>query len=214
MTTTAGPPTFAAMKTFDDEAARSILEKAAELEKARTEGLTLEELEAIGAEAGIDPALVRAAAAARQQTALVPTTSTSGRRERVLAHRVSDDDVDWIVKRAQDRYRAVGSVTEVGSRTTWQSHGGASRYVAVTVTRGTESTAITIDEQRAPLWAGAMALGGLAAVLAGVVLVSVAPASVAPVALLPLVGAGFLARSTQRRRDAQHQALLSELADE
>lgn len=201
------------MKTYDDNAVRAILEKAAEFEKARAEGLTLEELEAIGAEAGIAPEFVRAAAQAQASSALVPVSDAPGRVERLLARRLSDDDVDWVVQRAQDRFGAVGSVSEVGDRTTWQSHGGGNRYVEVVITRGDGTTAITVDEPRAPLWFNAMGLGSLGAIATAALLGTLVGAAWIPVALAPLAGGALLARHVQAKRRAEHRALVAELPD-
>lgn len=125
-------------RRYDDDEVREIFERATELDTpgritaggsstSASSGMSLAELQAIGAEAGIDPALVaRAAADLETSGDAVPTIRQFGVPISVgrvvdLPARLSDEDWDQLVVRFRDLFQARGTTVHEGSLRSWSN---------------------------------------------------------------------------------------------
>ena len=154
---------------FTEDEARQIFARAAERQhavEARGEGLSVEELQAIGREAGLDPEHV-AAAVAELRAGPPPVRETvagadvAPRASRVLPGELTDETWGQVVGRLRRTFGTAGIATEFGRVREWTS-GEASnlRVLAEPVEGGTRLTFETRHrEPGTVLWLGP-GLGG------------------------------------------------------
>lgn len=169
------PPAAPAARRYNDQEVSLILRRAAELQADQpgATGTSLAELEEVAREAGLDPALVRRAAAdlATAAPAAAPSrflgAATKLHAERVVDGEVSLDDVEALVEEVRRTFGEPGLVSTLGRTVTWSSspvgryghRNQAARQLMVTVaTRGGQTT-IRAEENLAPLAGGLF--GGL-----------------------------------------------------
>jgi hypothetical protein len=117
-------------RRFDDDEVARIFARATETQRdqsralARQDGMTLAELQAIGKEAGIDPALVAQAAREVDQPAPPKTPTVIGipigvARTVELGRRLSDDEWERLVVRCRDLFNARGKLESHGNFRSW-----------------------------------------------------------------------------------------------
>ena len=169
---------------FSPEAARTIFRRAAEHQEmaraaleANANGLSLADLQSIGAEAGIDPAYIAAAAAELQTDDAedeVPwwyAGSPTIEAEAVVPGAITDGPV-WaaMVRDLRDTFGTGGVATQIGDTLEWSSEpptGGAS--TRVTVTPEPHGTRIRITRSKVSaaqfggMMGGTVGISGLAA---------------------------------------------------
>jgi hypothetical protein len=150
------------MKGFTEDEARQIFARAAERQhavEARGEGLSLDELQAIGAEVGLDPAHVAAAVAELRATPsaalpLVFGVDAAPRRARVLPGEMTDAAWGQLVSRLKRTFGSVGIVSEYGVVREWTSGPTSNLHVVAEAVEG--GTRLTIETRRenasAPMW--------------------------------------------------------------
>ncbi|PAP78339.1 hypothetical protein [Rubrivirga marina] len=117
------------MKGFTEDEARQIFARAAERQhavEARGEELSLEELQAIGAEAGLDPAHVAAAVAELRDGPPTEPVVAAGvdltpRVVRVVPGELTDDVWAQAIARFRRTFGAQGIPTEIGRVREWTS---------------------------------------------------------------------------------------------
>lgn len=150
-----------AKRTYSEQEIRDILGQAAERQEAARRaaegarsGLTLEELQAVAAEAGIAPEFVAAAAmnrrppAAEEQRILgVPATA---RRSRLIPGGVSDAAWAAFVREARDHFKRRGIAEELGDVREWVGtyggESGGSYAVHLTVQPEGDGTRVTLAQ--------------------------------------------------------------------
>jgi hypothetical protein len=229
-------PTPLPSRRFNDKEVARIIKRASELqeEEAPAEsatGLSLAELEQVAREAGLDPVLVRRAAAdldtrvTDQRPSAVLGAPTILRLERTIDGEVPVGEYEAIVAEIQSALGAVGTGATLGRSLSWtlspagQQH---SRSVQVVITPRGGRTTIRIEEQLGGLvgraFGGAMgASGGLSGAALGVGF-GVMHSGVAAIGMLgAVVSAAFLVARTvygrvTYRRGEQLQALMSQVA--
>ncbi len=110
---------------FSADEAHRIFARAARRQHATpaADGLTAEELAAIGREAGLDPALVAAEAAA-ERIAAEPAKTWHGvpvaiRRSRLLPARLSDPEWERVVDVLRAEFKLEGTAQQIGRRREW-----------------------------------------------------------------------------------------------
>lgn len=229
-------------RRFDDDEVSLIIRRAGELQESQGSGgdagMTLADLEAVAREAGLDPALVRRAAAELDERH--PSSATRGggarflgaptvlRFERVVERALGPEDHEAAVDEIRRALDDVGTVSVIGRTLAWSSSpaarpGQQSRAIQVTVaTRGGRS-AIRVEEAAGGL-AGALfggIVGGVGgggsgiAVGIGLAVMHSVPAAAGIWAAL-LAGSYALARTIftglMRRRAAQLASLADRLA--
>ena len=192
---------------YSDEEVQALLERAAQLESQGTalpapaRGTTLEELEAIASEAGIDSSLIRQAAReldsplgrspARQTGPAVAFLGAPLANElvRTVAVEASRETLESLVPIIQMAADGIGQPSLMGRTLTWQGRDSArSRTLQVTVSVGRGETRLAIEERYGELAGGlfgGMVLGGGSGVGLGVglgALGSVLFATVFPIA--------------------------------
>ncbi len=215
------------MNGFTEDEARQIFARAAERQhavEARGEGLSLEELQAIGAEAGLDPAHVAAAVAELRDGPPAERVEVDGidltpRVVRVVPGELTDDLWAQAVARFRRTFGAQGLPTEIGRVREWTSGPQSNlRVVAEPVEGGTRLTFSTSRAQEAsglrglvPVTAG---LTALLALLFGLgdfdLYVWIIPVAT----LLVGVGISFGVRSSLRRWSETRRAEFEALADQ
>lgn len=225
----------ASSKRFDDREVARIIERASEIEQGSLDavqgsGLTIDELADVAREAGIDPAVIRRAAAdiELESRARTPASRLAGgplswRFERVLEGELPVDRYEDVVELLQ---RTTGDKGEASLRDrgiTWKTGDSGElsrRLVVVRVADG--RTSITWEEKLTNL--AGLLLGGLGGgVGVGLGVGTAAPLWAAGVTVLgvgaPIVIAGgcfFLARSaygrSARRREAGAREAIDRIA--
>ena len=144
---------------FSADEARAIFERAARRQHAAPapDGLTLDDLLAIGREAGLDPALIAAEAAGARVREREQTTwhgvSVGLTRSRLLPSRLTDADRERVVDTLRAECKVPGGTEQIGTRREWASAANqtAPRF---TVERRDEGDVVTVevpDQYR--LWA-------------------------------------------------------------
>ena len=172
-------------RRFNEKEVAHIIKRASELQQLdstteSTAGMSLAELEQIAREAGLDPALVRRAAADldtrvtdRQASPFLgaPTTLVL---ERTIDGEVPAEEYEAIVLEIQRELGGVGSVSTLGKSLVWtmqRSHGPRARTstVQVTMTPRSGRTSIRMEEQLGQLAGGLFGglMGGLGAGTSG-----------------------------------------------
>ena len=174
-------PTPLPSRRFNEKEVAQIIKRASELQQEESPietsaGMSLVELEQVAREAGLDPALVRRAAADLD-------TSVSDRRpsafigaptalvlERTIDGEVSPDEFEALVLEIQRELGGVGSASTFGRSLQWTMRGVdrrriSSRVVQVTVSPRNGRTTIRIEEPLGQLAGGLF--GGLMGGLGG-----------------------------------------------
>lgn len=167
------PPSLPSRR-FNESDTDAILRRAAELASGSEEtptqrGLTIEEMEALAGEAGLDPELVRKAARDVTLKQIQAATPWVGAPRRILIEREIDGEVSeevWesMVGEIQRTLGGAGFASRVGRTRTWTNsqtgpRGPSSRIVSVSVSSHRGKTVIRADENLSQL-AGAM-FGGI-----------------------------------------------------
>ena len=157
-------------RRFDEKEVAAIIKRASELQQVdtiseSTTGMSLAELEQIAREAGLDPALVRRAAAdldtrvTDQQPSAFFGAPTTLVLERTIDGEVPTEEYEAIVLEIQRELGGVGSASGLGRSLVWTmtTHNhrrAATRTVQVTVTPRNGRTTIRVEEPLRPLAGG------------------------------------------------------------
>lgn len=210
---------------FSEEEARRIFARAAERQHsgpALGEGLTLEELQAIGREAGIDPEHVAAAAAEDVGPYRPPMwAGVPIRTQRVRRLAGPVDDAAWgrILDVLRERHQTPGAAEQIGDRRSWTVHEGSLHGERVRIETTPGGTALTVESGLAPekgTAVGLTVMAGFLGALMGVVgavkdkpsLLWFAFVMAVLVVVVPLV-----TRASARRRARTRPAEMDALAD-
>ena len=231
-------------RRFDDDEVSLILRRAGELQAARQSdpgGMSLADLESAAREAGLDPALVRQAAAELSpRDGAAPLPAGPGERflgapvllryERVVDGEVPSTEHDVLVDEIRRSLNDVGSFSVLGRTLAWGSTppagrpaSGIGRRVTVTITTRGGRTAIRVEEQVASLATGLFGgiMGGVGGGGSGIAVgvgLAALHSGLAAAGLWGLLIAGSygLARtiftSIMRRRASQLSSLADRLA--
>ena len=195
----------AAARRYSDQEVSLILRRAAELQADQpgaAGGTSLAELEDVAREAGLDPALVRRAAAdlAVAAPARAPSrflgAATKLHAERVVDGELSMDDVEVLVEEVRRTFGDPGLVSTLGRTVTWNptpsvragvntAANGRRLYVTIS-TRGGQTT-LRAEEDLGPL-AGGLFGGLMGGIGGGLTAPAVAIGAGAFHAALPVVG--------------------------
>ncbi|MEO5814406.1 MAG: hypothetical protein ABIT20_03895 [Gemmatimonadaceae bacterium] len=150
-----------ASRRYNEKEVALIIKQASELQEANpgdsTSGMSLVELEQIARETGLDPALIRRAAADLDTRVTDRTPSrflgapTTLRLERTIDGEISSDEYEAIVLEIQRAVGGMGSASTLGRSLQWTSAGTgrrrlSGRLVQVTVTPKNGRTTIRIEE--------------------------------------------------------------------
>ncbi len=227
-----------ALRRYDDAEVRRLLARAAELQEGgglagRAGGLTLPELEAAAAEAGLDVAALRQAAAeldAQPGRGAAAAAAFAGapmtiRLERVLPFEVPTTAFDGLLPIIQSALPLRFQVSQVGRTLTWSANEPeSSRRVEVIVSVHDGQTRVVIEERLGAIAAGIFGgfMGGFGGASAGLF---AALASTTGLALLPalmpvaVLGGTYAAcrygfRGLARRRARTLARLLEALAQQ
>lgn len=161
-------------RRFNESDTDAILRRAAELASGAEEtptqrGLTIEEMEALAGEAGLDPALVQRAAREVGFKQAQSASPWAGAPRRILVERqleveLTEEVWESMVVEIQRTFGGAGFASQVGRTRTWTvsqtgGRGHSSRVVSVTVTAQQGKTMIRVDESLTQL-AGAI-FGGV-----------------------------------------------------
>jgi len=171
-----------ASRHYSDEEVRLLLSRAAELESqggnlpARVSGPTLDDIEAIASEAGINPALIRQAARELDSpsgvTPALPSPSggflgapTAYELERVVVGEAPQSTLERLIPHLQRASDGVGHPSLLGKTLTWQSQDASkTRTMQVSVSVGRGETRLSIEERygnlAGSLFGGIMGGGG------------------------------------------------------
>jgi hypothetical protein len=226
-------------RRYSEKEVTRLLKRATELQRSlpvasASRGLTLSELEDAAAEAGLDPALLRQAAAELDVGSLASAGSGIGVQlagaplrtviERTLPGEVPASEFATMVPLIQMAADAPGQASQVGNTMTWQSQNPSSpRSLQILVAAHSGQTLIRIEERYGALAGGLFGgvVGGGTGISIGVggsiagALGSVALAVALPLAITAttylFVRRGF--RSIVRRRRGVLEKLLDTLVD-
>lgn len=161
-------------RRFNESDTDAILRRAAELSTGGEEspagrGLTIEEMEALASDAGLDPELVRRAArevSVRRAQAASPWAGAPRRIviEQEIDRELTEELWESMVGEIRQTIGDIGLVSQVGRTRTWAMvpaapRGPTIRMVSLTATRHGGKTTIRLDEQLNQL-AGAL-FGGI-----------------------------------------------------
>jgi hypothetical protein len=212
---------------FDDEEVGLILRRAAEVQAGRS--MTLAELEGAAAEAGIDAALVRRAAAELRTKHDTPPVAGPGPfgptalvYERRLPGNIGPEAWEDIHSEIRRRLKIDGMIETIGKELVWSSvrRGGPGRDIRVVVSTRRGRTIVRVEERTGGLAGGIFGgiMGGLTPAGIGWI-VPVCIAAVGMPVLIPLLlvawvaGSYWLARTIYRTVLAPRQRELEQLAD-
>lgn len=220
-----------AKRSYSEEEASLILARAAELAGGSSgRGMTLEELEAVGREAGIDGALVKRAATELQVAPRVAPridrsipsawmgAPTKHVFERAVAGEVDARVFDDVLVEIQRQLGQTGDAERLGRGLAWRSQRG--RKITVTLAPRGGRTLVRVEEDTSALANGLMGglLGGLGPAGVGLVL----PIAIAALDLPILIPFGLLAwflaaymlsRAVYRSGVAKRRPQLEQLTD-
>lgn len=218
-----------AHKRYSDKQVALILQRATEItaKEAPTSGFSLDDLERIAVEAGLDPAAVRRAAA-EVDAGSVPTSrwpAFLGGPTRVLFEARLDGELsapahERIVELLQ-RHLPAGTPSVIGRTLTWQLANPQGRQVGVRLSSRDGFTTVRVEEPLGNLIGGIY--GGVGGGVGGSLMpllaigasLALGPLAIAPALALGLVGSYGLTRSiygaASRRRQAALQSLFDEL---
>jgi hypothetical protein len=229
-------------RRFDDDEVSLILRRVGELQQARSAsagGMSLAELESVAREAGLDPALVRQAAAEVQsRDAATPALAgsrflgapTTLRFERVVDGEVPASEYDVLVDEIRRAFNDVGSTSTLGRTLAWSSstvmHGrhASGRGVSVTIVARNGRTVIRAEESLGNLAGGLFGGimggggGGGSGIAVGVGMAAFHSALAAVTIWGALLGGTWLLARTiyanlVRRRASQLSSLVERLAE-
>ena len=213
---------------FTAEEAQRVFARAAARQHTHAsppDGLTLPELQAIGREAGLDPAHVAAVVAEGNAETETQTTwhgvPVGITRTRLLPDRVSDAEWERIVDVLRSHYNQPGTAQQIGRRREWTTAAGSAAH-RVTVEPRDDGDLVRIQtpDTARPF---AIGVGGSSIAAALIVFLSVVlvtgdwagPALFSGAILafgVAMYGAAFLsARIRAPRRIARHDALLDRI---
>lgn len=218
---------------FSDDQSALILQRAAELQAQQGRGLSLNELEAAAAEAGIDTALVRRAAAevsVRPSAAPAPMATGGGAlgapllllHERVIPGALSNEVREEAVREIRRQLGTTGRLESTGRDLAWSNPRG--RNVRVSIAPRAGGHIIRVEERLGELGGGLflgmslpMTFAGLGFILPICIAVLELPVLI-PVALGLWAGLAFMLARTifktiARQRDAELQALADGLEE-
>lgn len=187
---------------------------------ARGEGLTLEQLSAAAAEAGISVDAVRRAAAELDAPEALRASPFYGAPTRIVTERligrsVDPSEFDAFVDDVRREFGMLGVATQTPRSVTWSSlpagaAAPAGRRISISLVAREAGTVLRLEEDLTPETAGIFGLGIAAGVLTAIVgvggLGAIAPplALLAPVAPLTVwAGARRLFRSVHARREEE-----------
>jgi hypothetical protein len=226
-------------RRYSEKEVTRLLKRATELQRAlpvasASKGLTLSELEEVAAEAGLDPALLRQAAAELDVGSLPSAGSGIGVRlagaplrtviERTLQGEVPVAAFTTMVPIIQMAADAPGQASQVGNTMTWQSQNPSSpRSLQILIAAHTGQTLIRIEERYGAL-AGGLFGGfvgggtGISIGVGGAIGGALASAALAVALPLAITTSTYLVvrrvfRSIVRRRRGAIEKLLDTLAD-
>jgi len=233
-------PIQLAGRRFNEKEVAAIIKRASELQQVESPaesatGMSLAELEQIAREAGLDPALVRRAAADldtrvtdRRPSAFLgaPTALVL---ERTIDGEVPAEEYETMVLEIQRELGGVGSASTLGRSLVWTMTGVdrrrvSTRTVQVTVTPRNGRTTIRMEEPLGQLAGGVFGglMGGLGGGTSGISFgIGMAVFDSAPVAaglIGGMIGASYLLARTifgrmVRGRGERLQRLMSRLAE-
>jgi len=161
-------------RRYNETDTDAILRRAAELsagseERSAKRGLTIEEMEALAGEAGLDPELVRRAArevAIKRTQRAAPLAGAPTRilLEKEIPGEISEEVWESMVGEMQGLFGAVGFASRVGRTRSWSLaptsvRGPQSRLVSLSATTQQGKTVLRMDESLSQL-AGAL-FGGI-----------------------------------------------------
>jgi hypothetical protein len=220
-------------RRFNDGEIAQILKRASELQQAEPgdqsrAGLLLTEIEEVAGEAGIDPALVRRAAA-DLDAAQMPQRESAFlggpmllQFERIVDGEVPESEYEMLVEEIRRTFSITGIVTTLGRSLAWTtspSH-SATRIINVSVVPKNGVTTIRIEEQLRAAVAGAfvgtMGVGGVGtmfatiAALKGAFIAVLWPLGVG-VTCLSYITARLIYQSIVKRRTRELLQLLERL---
>jgi hypothetical protein len=154
------PPASAERRSFSPDEAQAIFRRAARRQhavetQAPRDGLSLEELQRIGAEAGLDPAFVAAAATEERHRAekTAERTWLYGAPKRIYAERVLPYDVDdaaWtaMVTELRRAFDTDGVAGAVGSMREWSTASAHGRPVRFSLTPEVSGSRLVLTQAR------------------------------------------------------------------
>lgn len=216
---------------YSEDEVALILRRAAELQAhpvrgEGAEGLTLATLEEIARESGLDPALVRRAAAEiEDRRAAVPANRALGAPpraivERRLAVEPTRHAYEVLVAELRRTFGTQGEVSALGRTFGWSSAHPGIRQITVTVIPRESGTVLRVEESFAPLAGGlfggivgGLGGGGLGAALGVGLGVFASPALAVGGAAAFVVGSYALARHLFVGVSGQRTLELRELAE-
>lgn len=228
-----------AKRVYSEQETAAILRRVAELQQQRedhsnTAGLTLGELEAIARDSGLDPSLLRQAAAevdlnGTAGTSSSATTKTHIHNERTFSHRVSDEAWAELVFYLNDRFRsdvstAMGMpsnrVEEIGDSYEWKHTSLSGIETRVTLRRRSDHTHLKLS-QRLGMASSEVEAGGLgfffglfisvvAAAAASSVIIGIVSLLVAMMVLVPSI---YIADKKWREKKGRQLGKIAEDAE-
>ena len=231
----AGPP----RRRYSEGEVQEIVKRATELEANQTGGaMTIGGVEALAAEVGVAPDVVRAAAASLRAAGAGPAAvaepvrwsraiggPTSILIEREVEGELPDSEYSAVVDVVRRALKNVGQVSQLGRSFAWVATPGSThRQLEIVVSVRGGRTRIAIQENLAPLIGaifggigGGMGGGGMGPIIGvGVGAFHLAGAAVAAIIPLWLVATYFTARTaygrTTRRRVRELEGLADRLA--
>lgn len=220
-------------RRFNETDTDAILRRTAELatgseEKPARRGLSLDEMEALAKDAGLDPELVRQAARDVTTRQALATSPWTGAPKRIVLEEEIEGDVTealWesMVGELQRTFGGIGLVSKVGRTRTWMfaptgPRGPGTRALSITVTSSGGKSVIRADEQLNQLMGGLFGgiMGGLGGGTTGVWMgigmgVLHSPLAAVGMVLCSLTGTYTLARALYSRAYRKRSEELSEL---
>jgi hypothetical protein len=226
------PPVPQPARRFSETDTDAILRRTAELASGAEDtpvqrGLTVEEMEALVGEAGLDPELVRRAArevTLRLSQEFSPWTGAPGRilLERVIPGELSEEVWESMVGEIQRSFGALGYASRVGRTRTWTvpPTGGHGRVLSVTATTQQGQTILRVDESLSSLVGQLFGglIGGLGGGLVGVWMgigmgIFHSPAVAGALVITGVAGSYVLARALFRRAFTRRSRELGDLLD-
>jgi protein kinase-like protein len=228
----AGPP----RRRYSDGEVQEIVKRATELEATTTGGaMTIGGVEALAAEVGVAPEVVREAAASLRTASAAslpvpepvrwsrviggPTTILI---ERAVEGELPESEYSTIVDEARRVLKNVGQVSQLGRSFSWVATPGSThRQLEIVVSVRGGRTRITIQENLAPLIGaifggigGGMGGGGMGPIIGiGVGAFHVAGAAIAAIIPLWLLTTYFTARTAYVRTSRRRMRELERVAD-
>ncbi len=210
-------------RLYSDEEFALILRRASEVSEtgeARSEGLSLSEIQHIAQEAGIDPAAVARAAANlpehnRDRLVTLFGGPTKYRLEQTLTGRVSEEDLSRILQAIRRVATHQGKTEHVLDSLEWQTVGEVSQ-VFVNVSARDDGTTIEVVGDRGPAGVLTFLPPAMVSLIGSLVLGSTfEPSAALGVAIAGVLGGTFIvARTVWNRTGAAFRKKLGTIMDE